>query len=93
MLRTGFQQRELLISASTNFSRQGAIVFPEIPIGTVDHLAARLQGLGPPGFVISQCSTDAVVQASCIKIRLKLCVDRLWAIPVKPVVELFQLAG
>ena len=56
------------------------------------HHEAALKELRFPGLVVGHRATDAVVDAPRTKIGLKLRVNGLRAVPIKPCVQLFQLA-
>jgi hypothetical protein len=65
---------------------QDAIIVPEILVRAVDHCAGRLEVLCVSGFVVGQGPIDAVVDTPGVKIGLKLRVNRLRMMLVKPYV-------
>jgi len=82
--RVSLQQSELLVSTCADAGGQGAIIAPEIRVGAVDHYAGPLEGLCVSGLVVGQGAIDAVVDASGVKIGLKLGVNRLRIVLVRP---------
>ena len=92
MARIHFQQRELLISSLAHIGRQRPVVFPEIRIGAV-RAARGLKGLGSSGFVIRNRAVDTLIETARFNIGLKLNVNRLRIVLVKPLAQFFPLLG
>ena len=91
VLRVGFQQCELLVGPGANVGRQRMIIVPEIRVRAVHH-EAGLKELCFSVFVVGHCATDAIVDAPGSKIGLKLRVNGLRAVHIKPRVQFFQFA-
>ncbi len=74
MLRVIFEHRELLIGPRANICWQGAVIIPEIRVRSM--YRHTLEELCVSGFMIGQSAINTIIDASGLKVGLKLRVDR-----------------
>ena len=82
--RICFQHRKLLTRTFADIGGQSPVILPEICIRAVDHAEQTLKGLRAAGLAIRHGAIDALVDPTSFEVCLKLHVDTLRVVLVKP---------